>query len=247
MAQVFRVPVQVCTISYFSRLVSENAAGWPQLARARLVDGGRYGTSHVECAAAIRRRTLSASCGYQRARPQRALPIPATSSGTRLRWLSGTLGVHRAHGASGFGARRPALVGRTPRLGRTAGRGIRNDGADTQPFGQCGLLHGPQSDMLHPNRSGTEQFLGVDVDVLEIGAPVRRRGSGADAVPGEQRGGDALGMRLQRRGDIGGQGHPAGEELVDASAEHRPLALRDIEVPPQVGQGALPHLVADTL
>ena len=35
---------------------------------------------------------------------------------------------HRLHGASRFGARRPAPAGRTQHLGRTVGRGFRNDG-----------------------------------------------------------------------------------------------------------------------
>ena len=48
-------------------------------------------------------------------------------------------------------------------------------------------------------------------------------------------------------GDVRRQGQPAGEEFVDAPAKHRPLALRDIEVPSQVGQGTLPDLVADAL
>ena len=180
----------------------------------------------------------------------------------RHQGVGGAMQTHRPHRlevrarqfAQGAAFAQPA-PGCALRTGTRHARDDRADGggaqrrADAQPFeriGQCGLLHGPRSDMLHPDRAGAEQFRGVDVDMLEIGPPIRRRGSGADAVPGEQRGGDAPGMRLQRRGDIGGQGHPAGEELVDASAEHRPLALRDIEVPPQVGQGALPHLVADT-
>ena len=38
--------------------------------------------------------------------------------------------------------------------------------------------------------------------------------------------------------------HMQGASVV-APAKHRPTALRDIEVPPQAGQGALPDLVAD--
>ena len=85
------------------------------------------------------------------------------------------------------------------------------------------------------------------MDVLEVVAPIRRRGVGADAVPGEQRGGDALRVRLRLRGDVGGQGQPGGEDFVDAPAKRPPIALRDIEVPSQVEQGALPDLVADAL
>ena len=102
--------------------------------------------------------------------------------------------------------------------------------------------------MFHPDRAGAEHLQGVDVDLLEVGAPVRRRrGSGADAVPGEQRGGDALRVRLRLRGDVGGQGQPGGGDFVDAPAKRPPIALRDIEVPSEIGQGALPDLVADAL
>ena len=103
---------------------------------------------------------------------------------------------------------------------------------------ECGLLRGPQSGMLHPNRAGAEQFRGVDVDTPEVGAPTRRRGSGADVFPGGRRGGNAPGGHLGTRA-------AAGEEFVDAPVKHRPLTLYDIEVSSEIGQGALAHPAAD--
>ncbi len=71
--------------------------------------------------------------------------------------------------------------------------------------------------------------------------------SGAETPAGEQRGGDALGVRFQRRGTIGGQGQLTGEELADALAQRRPIAGCDVEVSSQVEQGALSHLRAGAL
>ena len=66
------------------------------------------------------------------------------------------------------------------------------------------LLHRPQSHVLDADRAWANQFQGVDVDVLDVAPPARRRGGGADALVGEQLGGDALGVRFQRRRAIGG-------------------------------------------
>ena len=67
------------------------------------------------------------------------------------------------------------------------------------------LLHRPQSHVLAADRAWANQFQGVDVDVLDVAPPARRRGGGADALVGEQLGGDALGVRFQRRRAIGGK------------------------------------------
>ena len=147
-------------------------------------------------------------------------PAPGGALGTRTRHV-------RDDRADGGGAQR------------------RGDARPSGQVGQCGPFHGPQSGLLHPDRAGAEHLRGVGVDLLEVGAPVRRRGSRADAFPGEGRGGDALGVRPGAGGGVRRQGQPAGGEFVDAPARHRPVALRDIEVPPGIGQGALAHLVAD--
>ena len=138
-------------------------------------------------------------------------------------------------------------IGILPPVGEPACGGAQRR-SDAQPFErirQCEPFHDPQSGRLHPDRAGAEHFQGVDVDLLEVGAPVRRRRGGADAPPGEQRGGDALRVRLQLRGDVGGRGQLAGEDFVDAPAKRRPLALYDIKVPFEIGQDALASLAAD--
>ena len=66
------------------------------------------------------------------------------------------------------------------------------------------LLHRPQSHVFDADRAGANQLQGVDVDVLDVASPARRRGAGADALMGEELGGDALGVRFQRRWAIGG-------------------------------------------
>ena len=107
------------------------------------------------------------------------------------------------------------------------------------------LLHRPQSHVLDADRAGANQLQGIDVDVLDVAPTPCRRGGGADALVGEQLGGDALGVRFERRRAIGGQGELTGEEVVDAPAQHRPVASGDIEVTSEIEQGALSHLRAD--
>ncbi len=61
----------------------------------------------------------------------------------------------------------------------------------------------------------------------------------------EQLRGDVLGVRFQPRGAIGIELELAGEDLVDPPAKNRPVVLLDLEVSPQIEQGALAHLGAD--
>ena len=50
---------------------------------------------------------------------------------------------------------------------------------------------------------------------------------------------------LSRRRAIGRQLQLAAEDIVDASAQRRPLALVDVEVPSEIEQSALTHFVAE--
>ena len=98
--------------------------------------------------------------------------------------------------------------------------------------------------MFHADRARTEQLQGVDIDVLDVAAVSRGRGDGADALAGEQLGGDVLGVCFERRGSIARQWYLAGEEFIDAPAQRRPVDLGDLEVSSQIEQGALLHLRA---
>ena len=127
--------------------------------------------------------------------------------------------------------------------GRCAQR--RADAQRLEQGAQPELVHRPQCDMLDADRARAHEFERIDVDALDI-VCVGRRG-GAGALAGEESGGDALGVRFERRGAIGVELELPGEHLVDASAQHRPGALPDGEVSSQVEQGALSHLRADPL
>ena len=54
-----------------------------------------------------------------------------------------------------------------------------------------------------------------------------------------------LGVRFQPRGAIGIELELAGEDLVDPPTKNRLVVLLDLEVSPQIEQGALAHLGAD--
>ena len=120
----------------------------------------------------------------------------------------------------------------------------RTDAELLKPRAQAELVHRPQGEVFHADRARADQLQGVDIDVLDVAAVSRGRGDGADALVGEQLGGDVLGVRFERRGTIARQWHLAAEEFVDAPAQRRPVALRDLEVSSQIEQGALSHLRA---
>ena len=82
--------------------------------------------------------------------------------------------------------------------------------------------------MLHPDRARANELERIDVDELDV-APLARR-DGADALAGEQLGGDALGVRFQCRGAIAGQCELSGQELVDTPGQRRPIVLVDVEM-----------------
>ena len=99
--------------------------------------------------------------------------------------------------------------------------------------------------MLDPDRARTDEFQGVHIDLLNVVSLGRRCGAAEVGVSGEPLGGDVLGVRFERRRAIGRQLQLAAEDLLDAPAQRRPVALGGIEVPSQIEQGALAHFVAD--
>ena len=125
---------------------------------------------------------------------------------------------------------------------------VRNDGPMPNRSNRSGgagfsMAHGPTCST--PTGRGAERFRGVDVDMPEIGAPARRRGSGADAFPGERRGGDAPGVRLWRRGTSGDRGiRPARNSSMRRQSIGHWLCTTS-KCHPKSGRDALPHLVTD--
>ena len=110
---------------------------------------------------------------------------------------------------------------------------------------QAQLLQRPQSELLDPDASGAEQTQRVDIEGLHVGRSGRhaaRLGAADDQLPG-----DALGFVFDGVRAIGDQGRLAGQDVVDAGAQLRPLHLGDVEVAPEIEQGALPHGVSDAL
>ena len=110
---------------------------------------------------------------------------------------------------------------------------------------QAQLLQRPQAELLDPDAAGTDQTQRVDIDPLHVGRfggrPVPR------CTAREQLRGDALGLVLDGGRALGEQGRLAGQDVVDASAQRRPLGLGDVEVAPEIEQGALADGVSDAL
>ena len=114
------------------------------------------------------------------------------------------------------------------RLGQASDDGAGRRGAqravDTQ-LGQQGrqaqLLQGPQADLLDADAAGADQAQRVDVDRLHVGRPggrsLHRRAAGDPLC------GYALRFVLDGGRAIGHQGRLAGQDVVDAGAEQRPL------------------------
>ena len=105
-------------------------------------------------------------------------------------------------------------------------------------------VHGPQGDVLDADRARSNEFQGVDVDVLEVRSPARRRVGGADALKGEELCGDTLSVGFEHRRAIGRQWELPDDQFVDASAQKGPMVWVDLEVSSQVEQGTLSHLGA---
>ena len=110
---------------------------------------------------------------------------------------------------------------------------------------QAQLLQRPQAELLDPNAAGANQTQRVDIEGLHVGRSGRRAArlrAADDQLPG-----DALGFVFDGVRAIGHQGRLAGQDVVDAGAHLRPLRLGDVEVAPEIEQGALPDGVSDAL
>ena len=110
---------------------------------------------------------------------------------------------------------------------------------------QTQLLQRPQADLLDPDAARADQTQGIDIKGLDV-CPSGRRAARLCAA-GDQVAGDALGFVFDGTRAIGDQGCLAGQEVVDAGAQLRPLGLGDVEMAPEIEQGALPDGVADAL
>ena len=110
---------------------------------------------------------------------------------------------------------------------------------------QAQLVQRPQAELLDPDAAGADQTQRVDIEGLHVGRfgrrAARRRAAG-DQLPG-----DALSFEFDGVRTIGHQGRLAGQDVVDAGDQLRPLRLGDVEVAPEIEQGALPDGVSDAL
>ena len=142
---------------------------------------------------------------------------------------------------------RRALRGR---LGQASDDGAGRRGAqravDTQ-LGQQGrqahLLQRPQADLLDADAAGPDQAQRVDIDRLHVCRPGGRPLHGCAA--GDQLCGYPLCLVFDGSRAVGDQRRLAGQDVVDAGAEQRPLRLRNVEVASEIQQGALADGVAD--
>ena len=175
--------------------------------------------------------------------------------------VRGAVELHRADGlevdaeqlpeAAALGqpaVRRPLRGGLGEAADDDAGR-RRAQGAVDAEVGEQGrqaqLLQRPQADVLDPDAARADQTQGVDVEGLDV----RRSGRCAARLraAGDQLAGDALGFVFDGARAVGDQGCLAGQEVVDAGAQLRPLGLGDVEVSPEIEQGALADGVSDAL
>ena len=137
-------------------------------------------------------------------------------------------------------------VGQAPDDG--AGRRRAQRAVDAQP-GQQGrqaqLLERPQADLLDPDAARADQTQRIDIDRLHVrrsgDRPAHRR------TAGNQLCGYPLRFVLDGGRAIGRQGRLAGQDVVDAGAQQRPLCLGDVEVAPEIEQGALTDGSSDAL
>ena len=102
---------------------------------------------------------------------------------------------------------------------------------------QAQLLQGPQADLLDADAAGADQAQRVDVDrctsVGPAAGPLHR------CAAGDQLCGYALRFAFDGGRAIGHQGRLAGQDVVAAGADQRPLRLGNVEVASEIEQGAL--------
>ena len=111
---------------------------------------------------------------------------------------------------------------------------------------QAQLLQRPQARAARPPtlRGRTRRSESTSRGCTSVGpaaAPL------ACAPRDDQLPGDALGFVFDGVRAIGHQGRLAGQDVVDAGAQLRPLGLWGVEVAPEIEQGALPDGVSDAL
>ena len=121
-----------------------------------------------------------------------------------------------------------------------AGRRGAQGAVDTQAgqqVRQAHLLERPQAEMLDADAAGSDQAQRVDVDRLDVGCPGRRYA----ATARYQLRGDPLCLLVYGGRTTGHQRRLAGQGVGDAGAQQRPARLGNVEVAPEVEQGALAH------
>ncbi len=107
------------------------------------------------------------------------------------------------------------------------------------------LLQRPQAHLLHPDATEADLAQQVNIDPLHVcpsgGRPVPR------CAAGDQLRGDPLRFVFDGGRAIGHQERLAGQDVVDAGVQQRPVCLGDVEVAPEIEQGALTDGVSDAL
>ena len=106
---------------------------------------------------------------------------------------------------------------------------------------QAQLLERPQADLLHTDAAGADQAQRVDVHRLHV---CRSGGRSARAADYQLRG-DPLRFLVYGGRAIGYQRRLARQGVGDAGAQQRPVCLGNVEVAPEVEQGALAHGAAE--
>ena len=106
------------------------------------------------------------------------------------------------------------------------------------------LLERPQADPLRADAARARQLQRIHVHRLNV---ARRRVARRRRPARDQLRRDPLRLALHRRRAVRQQRRLAGQRLADADAQQRPVLPLDVEMPPEVEQGALAHLAADAL
>ena len=105
-------------------------------------------------------------------------------------------------------------------------------------------LERPQADPLRADAARARQLQRIHVHRLNV---ARRRVARRRRPARDQLRRDPLRLALHRRRAVRQQRRLAGQRLADADAQQRPVLPLDVEMPPEVEQGALAHLAADAL